>query len=193
MPQQGSIPAEGLELLERAIKRDTEAFGQLYDLYVDRVYRHVYYRLGDRSEAEDLTEEVFLRAWQSIERYRPQGVPFVAWLFKIAQNLVVDRYRHKRPKGEVLETETIETDVWADPVVIAEQHLTQQTLRQAVLRLKPEQQQVIMLRFLDGLEYPEVAAILGKSEGAVRIAQFRALQALRHILEGERLCLRREE
>ena len=80
-------------LVRRAISRDPEAFGRLYDMYVDRVYRHVYYRVGNVADAEDLTQQVFLKAWQAIDRYKKTASPFLAWLMTISHNLVVDFYR----------------------------------------------------------------------------------------------------
>src|SRR5476649_134051 len=105
-------PASDLEeesrLVLRAVKRDSAAFGLLYESHLDRIYRYVFYRVGTPSDSEDLTEIVFLKAWEAIDRYQPRGVPFVAWLYRLAHNLVVDRYRSRRssvPLDDIKETE----------------------------------------------------------------------------------------
>ncbi len=172
-------------LIRRAIGRDANAFGKLYDMYVDRIYRHVYYRVGNVADAEDLTQQVFLKAWQAIDRYKKMASPFVAWLMTISHNLVVDFYRTKKDKSY------LEPDVTADnstpsPERVAEVHLEQQQLRRVILQLRGDQQQVILLRFIEGFEFKEIASLLGKSEGAIRVILHRALAALRHILEKEK-------
>src|SRR4051812_24008500 len=90
-------PSEEQRLVSRATRRDAAAFGLLYESHLDRVYRYVYYRVGSTAEAEDLTEQVFLKAWEAIGRYEARGVPFIAWLYRLAHNLVIDHYRAKRP------------------------------------------------------------------------------------------------
>src|SRR5216684_6449544 len=85
-------PNEEQRLVSRATRRDSAAFGVLYESHLDRVYRYIYYRVGSTAEAEDLSEQVFLKAWEAIERYEPRGVPFIAWLYRLAHNLVVDHY-----------------------------------------------------------------------------------------------------
>ncbi len=175
---------EGAGLADRATRGDREAFGQLYDLYLDRIYRYVYYRLGNVRDAEDLAEQVFLNAWRAMPRFRADETPVVAWLIRIAQNAVVDHLRTRRV-GAPLDEEMVDQSRWADPVALADLRCTQGELRRAVLGLKPDQQQVILLRFIEDLSYPEVAAALGKSEGAVRVIQHRALAALREALSKE--------
>ena len=172
-------------LVGRAISRDPDAFGRLYDMYVDRVYRHLYYRVGNVADAEDLTQEVFRKAWQAIDRYKKTASPFVAWLMTISHNLVVDFYRTKKDKT-YLEAELTADDSAAGPERAAEAHFEQQQLRRAILQLPSDQQQVILLRFVEGFRNPEVASILGKSEGAIRVILHRALVKLRHILEKEK-------
>ncbi len=172
-------------LIEQAIKRDQNAFACLYDVHVGPVFRHVYDRLGHRSDAEDVTAEVFLRAWQAIEKYRFQGAPFRAWLFRIANNLIIDRRRATKDRVP-LDEFIADFHLSNDPVAVAEMNLTRSELRRAILRLKPEQQQVIIMRFVDGLGYDEVAGVLAKSEGAVRVIQYRALRELRVILESSK-------
>ena len=187
MHQEGhaETKAEDTLLIQRAISRDADAFGRLYDMYVDRVFRHLYYRVGNVADAEDLTQQVFLKAWQAIGRYRKTASPFVAWLMTISHNLVVDFYRTKKDKT-YLEAEVTTGDSASSPEQVTEARYVQQQLRRAVLQLHGEQQQVVLLRFIEGFEFKEIASLLGKSEGAIRVILHRALVKLRHILEKER-------
>jgi len=169
-------------LVARAIKRDSDAFGQLYECCLDRIYRYVYYRVNSVTEAEDLTEQVFLKAWEAIDRYEQRGVPFLAWLYRLAHNLVVDHYRGQRqtvPLEDVRETEELSEDIEAS----VHAQLDAEEVREALQRLSPEHQQLITLRFVEGMSHAEVAQIVGKSEGATRVVQYRALQALARTLD----------
>lgn len=172
-------------LIERAISRDPDAFGRLYDMYVDRVYRHVYYRVSNVADAEDLTQQVFLKAWQAISRYRKAASPFLAWLITISHNLVIDFYRTRKDKT-YLKAEITADDAASRPEQVAEVHFEQQRLRRAILQLPDEQQHVILLRFIEGYRNPEIASLIGKSEGALRVILHRALLRLRHILAKEK-------
>jgi RNA polymerase sigma-70 factor, ECF subfamily len=167
-----------LTLVRRAIRRDREAFGALYDRHVVRVYRHIYYMVGRPAEAEDLTAQAFLQAWEAIERYQIRGAPFVSWLLRIAHNLAVSHLRSKREGSELPET-LVDVSRHGNPEEEAQRQAESERVREAILRLRDEQQRVIMLRFVDDLEYREVAEIVGKSVAAVRVIQHRALNALR--------------
>jgi RNA polymerase sigma-70 factor (ECF subfamily) len=170
-------------LIAAAVGGDAPAFAALYDRYVDRVYRHVYYRLGDRGDAEDLTQQVFLNAWRAIGRYRCTGAPFVAWLFTIAHNAVAGFYRRAKATRDLeLDLEPVATARWTDPEAEALAAYDRAVVRRAILRLKPEQQQVVIMRFVEGLPYAEIAAALSKGEGHVRVLQHRALHELRRLL-----------
>lgn len=169
------------DLVRRAIRRDRQAFAALYDLTVDRVYRHIAYRTSGRADAEDLTQQVYLQAWRAIDRYRPRGAPFVAWLLTIAHNVVVSHYRRRRD-SVALGDDLVIRDLADQPDEALSRDQDQDEVREAVSRLKPDQQQVIMMRFVDELEYSDVAAALGKSEGAIRVIQHRALHELRRLL-----------
>jgi len=171
-------------LVQRAISRDADAFGRLYDMYVERVYRHLYYRVGNVADAEDLTQQVFLKAWQAIDRYKKTASPFVAWLMTISHNLVVDFYRTRKDKT-YLEAEVMADDSTPSPERVAEVRFEQQQLRRVILQLPGEQQQVILLHFVEGFRHAEIASLLGKSEGAIRVMLHRALARLRQILEKE--------
>ena len=171
-------------LVQRAIGHDPEAFGRLYDIHVDRVYRHIYYRVGNEEDAEDLTQQVFLKAWQAIHSYKETASPFIAWLMTISHNLVVDFYRTKKDKA-YLEAEVLADDTASSPERAAEASFEQQRLRKAILQLGSDEQQVIILRFIEGFEFAEIASVLKKKEGNVRVILHRSLVKLRNILEKE--------
>ncbi len=162
----------------RAIQRDQEAFGELYDRHVVRVYRHIYYMVGNAAEAEDLTSQTFLRAWEAIDRYQVRGAPFVSWLLRIAHNLGVSHLRAKRETSQVHEG-IIDDKLPRDPEWAYAQTAEEEMVRQAILGLREEQRQVILLRFIEDLDYREVADIIGKSVAAIRVIQHRALNSLR--------------
>ena len=172
-------------LIQKAANGDEEAFGRLYDMNVDRIYKHVYYRVGNTRDAEDLTQEVFLKAWQAIGRYKITASPFLAWLMRISHNLIVDSYRRK--KDEIyLDDDFFIAEPGPSPERQAEIDFTQQRFRQAILQLPGDQQQVILMRFIEDFSYAEIASSLGKREGAIRVIQYRALKRLQHILEKEK-------
>lgn len=165
-------------LVQRAIARDQEAFAALYDRHAVRVYRHVYYMVGNPAEAEDLTAQAFLQAWQAVPRYQIRGAPFVSWLLRIAHNLGVSHLRSRKEGAELPET-LVDRSRDGNPEEVLQRRADAERVREAILRLRDEQRQVIMLRFVEDLEYPEVARIVGKSVAAVRVIQHRALNALR--------------
>lgn len=177
-PEKAEERAEERALVQRAIARDPEAFGALYDKHVVRVYRHVYYMVGNATEAEDLTAQAFLQGWQAIGRYQIRGAPFVSWLLRIAHNLGVSHLRSRKEKAELPET-LVDRSRDGNPEDVLQRRADAQRVREAILRLRDEQRQVIMLRFVEDLEYKEVAEIVGKSVAAVRVIQHRALNALR--------------
>jgi len=165
-------------LVQRAIQRDREAFGALYDRHVVRVYRHLYYLVGNAAEAEDLAAQTFLQAWEAVPRYQIRGAPFISWLLRIAHNLGVSHLRSRRD-GLELPATLIDHGSHGNPEATAERQADVDRVREAILQLRDEQRQVIILRFVEDLEYPEVAQIVGKSVAAVRVIQHRALNALR--------------
>ena len=172
-------------LINGAVSGNADDFGRLYDLYIERVYRHIYYRVGNIKDAEDLTQQVFLKAWNAIGRYRKTASPFVAWLMRISHNLVIDFYRSKKDKA-YLDFDIAASDLHSSPARVAETEFDQQQLRRAILRLPADQQQVIMMSFIEGFSYAEIASTLGKSEGAIRVIQHRALKRMRNMLEEEK-------
>jgi RNA polymerase sigma-70 factor (ECF subfamily) len=173
------------ELIQRAVDRDPEAFGRLYDIHVDRVYRHIYYRVGNEQDAEDLTQQVFLKAWQAIPRYKKMASPFIAWLMTISHNLVVDFYRTRRDKA-YLEAEILADGPASNPEQAAEASSEQRRLRRAIRKLGSDEQQVVILRFMEGFQFSEIASVLSKKEGNVRVILHRALVKLRSILENDK-------
>jgi RNA polymerase sigma-70 factor (ECF subfamily) len=173
------------QLVLRASKRDRQAFATLYDMFADKIYRYIYYKVGNKPDAEDLTSQVFMKSWQAIAGYQWTDRPFVAWLYRIAHNLVVDHFRTHRDASPLDEMVTIETGD-PGPEAKLEDCLTQETVRNALTRLTHDQQQVVILRFLEGYSTAEVAAIMGKQEGAVRTLQHRALAGLKQVFQNSR-------
>ncbi len=172
------------DLAQRASQRDQAAFAELYNAYVDKIYKYIYYKVGNAPDAEDLCEQVFLKAWEAIGRYTWCGYPFSSWLYKLAHNLVVDHYRMRRdtlPLNDVLAT----SDEPVDPESLLRQTLDAYELREAIFQLTPEQRQVIALKFIEGYENAEIAQMMNKKEGAIRALQYRALRSLQAILEAE--------
>lgn len=178
-------PDSEVYLLERAVKRDRTAFATLYDLYLGRVYKYVYYWLSSQAEAEDITQEVFVRAWHSIDKYKVTGAPFIAWLTTIARNLVNSHYRSTKRLVPMPETDPATSDD-DNPEAVAEMNFLRDYIRDAILKLKGEKQKVIQMRFINEMGYEEVAKALNKTEGAIRVIQYRALKDLRLILEKDK-------
>lgn len=172
-------------LVARAIERDREAFGTLYDRYFERIYRYVRLKLGDGVEAEDLTATVFLNAWRSIETFAPQGDnSFLAWIFRLAHNALIDQYRRRREITPLQDVEEyhLPTDTTFNPEHVLDRGLTIAELSRALQTLTEEQREVVLLRFVEGLSAREVGQIMNKQEGTVRGMQFRAIEALRRAL-----------
>jgi RNA polymerase sigma-70 factor (ECF subfamily) len=168
-----NLPDEA-DLVRQAKSGDAEAFGRLYDATLDRIYRYVFFRVTDAELAEDLTSQVFLKAWDNVHRYKPVG-PFVAWLYAIARNTVIDHYR-TRKQSVPLDRAVIKVDPALDERVDLKHDVG--ILQQAMQELTDEQREVLTLRFLADMETGEIAERMQKSEGAVRALQMRALQAL---------------
>ena len=166
-------------------KRDPEAWAEVYEKYFSRVYRYIALRVGDRTEAEDLAGQVFLKALESISSFNWRGVPVSAWLFRIAHNQVIDHWRTDKAKLHSLLEEWLVSDDM-DPVLEAERSLDIRQVVQAVGQLTQAQREVIELRFAGELSTAEVAKVLGKSQGAVKVLQHSALVALRKRLSSEK-------
>jgi len=169
------------ELIRLAANLDREAFGELYRLYAPRIHRFVAYQVNDRVLAEDLTNQVFMRAMKAIGRYQHHSVPqFNAWLFRIARNVVVDHWRAKRDTvslDEALATERGETlDAHFESLSRREE------LQVAMQKLTEDQREVLVLRFGMGMSHREIAERMGRNEEAIRALQFRAIRSLRAIM-----------
>lgn len=176
-------------LAARASGGDRAAYGELYQRYVDKIYRYIYFKVGGRDETEDLTSQTFLKAWDAIGDYEWRNHPFGAWLFRIAHNLVVDHHRAKREHVALDDAtphlEGLTSKDSLRPEQVLGEMITMDRVRRAIGRLTEEQQQVLILRFFDELSTGEVADIMGKNSGAIRGLQFRALSALRDLLHRE--------
>ncbi len=183
------IDAEHAETwaLVRAVQSgDGEAFGRLYDRYVDQVFRFIYYRVNDRALAEDFTSETFLRALRRISTINYQGRDIGAWFITIARNIVFDHTKSARFRLELSTAETVETgDLAASPEAAVLAHLTNTRLLTAVNELGEEQKECIVLRFLHGLSVAETAAVMGKNDGAIKALQHRAVKRLASMLADE--------
>lgn len=169
-------------LIERAIKGEKEAFGLLYNHYQPQIYRFIYIKVSRKTEAEDICHQVFLKAWQNIESFSYQNFPLSSWLYRIARNQVIDMYRTKKIE---LDIEEMEEMAISNPGV--EEKLDSkkefEKAKNALKQLKPEQQDVIIMRYIEEMSPKEIALALKKSPTAIRIIQHRALKSLRQILE----------
>jgi len=168
-------------LVRRAQQHDQMALTQLYEENFDRIYRYIVLKIGERTEAEDMTQQVFINALKSISSFKWKGIPFSAWLYRIAHNQVVD-YLRKRSKHATVPLDESLRDKKPDPVTVVEQKLDIEQLAAAAKRLTKAQQEVISLRFTSSLPIAQVARIMGRSEGAVKALQHSAVSALRREL-----------
>ncbi len=168
-------------LVRRAQKNDQEAFAQLYEENFDKIYRYLALRVGNEMEAEDMTQQVFLKALQSISSFKWKGVPFSAWLFRIAHNQAVDHLRRKKKRASVPLDESLASSD-DSPHATTERKMDIEQLLQAARRLTEAQREVISLRFTSELSIAQVARIMGKSQGAVKALQHSAIVALRRTM-----------
>ncbi|NGN67857.1 sigma-70 family RNA polymerase sigma factor [Streptomyces sp. A7024] len=184
----GARPADSdsrrmMDLVERAQSGEAEAFGSLYDQYSDTVYRYIYYRVGGRATAEDLTSETFLRALRRIGTFTWQGRDFGAWLVTIARNLVADHFKSSRFRLEVTTGEMLDSsETERSPEDSVLESLSNTALLETVRKLNPQQQECVTLRFLQGLSVAETARVMGKNEGAIKTLQYRAVRTLARLL-----------
>lgn len=169
------------QLLEQARDYDTQALAEIYDRYAGPIYRYLYRILGDAAQAEDLTSEVFLRLLQVLDTPRAPRARLQGWLYRVAHNLAMDCFR-QGAKASTMALDERLTAAGDTPSDVVEKQQTQQRLRQAIGQLTRDQQQVILLRFGEGFKVAEVAQLMGKSEGAVKILQHRAIKRLRKLL-----------
>jgi RNA polymerase sigma-70 factor, ECF subfamily len=198
VPEPAGEAGETWLLVRRAQDGHQDAFAALYDRYRDTVYRFVYFRVGNRQTAEDLTSETFARMLKRINSFTWQGRDFAAWLVTVARNLTADHFKSGRYRLEVL---TATSGISGDPTLPGyfEQdplaphrpedetvdYLTARRLAAAVKKLNPEQEECIVLRFYKGFSVAEVAEVVGKNEGAIKALQYRAVRALARVLAEE--------
>ena len=174
-----------LEIIAEAAKGDREAFGRLYERYVFRVFRHIQFLTNDSKLAEDLTAQTFLNALEAILRYEVRGVPFLAWLFRIAYNLTMSQMKaQNRQNGHAQLAEGVQAKGTShSPEESCEAKVDGEKVWGEVRKLQGDQRRVIVMRFIDGLSYADIARVLDKSVGATRVIQYRALASLRRMLE----------
>ena len=170
------------ELIERA-KKDPVAFGVLYERHVDQIYQYIFYRTGNRQDAEDLTARTFFRALDKIDGYTYRGVPFSAWLYRIAHNLVANWHRDTSRRQVVSLDELVtRSSRREEPASLAEEREDRSLLLQAARRLPPERQQLLILKFVEQMTNAEIAKVMGRTEGAIKSLYHRTLVALREEL-----------
>lgn len=173
------------KIIRQAQKGDAESFGLLYDHYLPKIYRFIFIKTSIKEEAEDFTHEVFLSAWKNIENYDHRGYPFSSWLYQIARNRVIDSYRTKK---DVISMENLGENALPVKAMI-ESELDKEkeinAVKSAIKSLSEDQQNVIILRYIEDLTPAEIAAAINRSEGAVRLIQHRAVVKLREIISKE--------
>ena len=181
------------DILARASQGDKDAFGALYERYAERIFNYVYYRTGNQHDAEDLTARVFQRAMNHIRNYTDRGVPFSAWLYRIAHNLVANWHRDRSRKQEIAIDDLPVLPTKSDH---PERNLVRSQEQEALLRmirkLPPERQNLLILKFVENMSNAEIGNIMGRSEGAVKSLYHRTLLALRDQLEDQNLNLEGE-
>jgi len=171
--------SEEQQILARASQGDREAFGMLYERYVDRIFNYIYYRTGNVDDAEDLTARVFQRAMNHIVNYVDRGVPFSAWLYRIAHNLVANWHRDRSRRQEIPIAETPIVAKDPHPEVSLVQNQEQEALLNLIRGLPAERQTLLILKFVEHLSNAEIGEIMGRSEGAVKSLYHRTLTSLR--------------
>jgi RNA polymerase sigma-70 factor (ECF subfamily) len=186
--ERGRLSDEDDRTLVARAGGDPAAFGALYERYVDRIYNYIYHRVGNQCEAEDLTARTFQRALHHVGRYTDRGAPFSAWLYRIAHNLVANWYRDRsRCKTIPLDDLSLASHKHDDPYRQALRSEQIDEVRHAVRELSQDRQTLLVLKHSEHLSNAEIAAVLGKTEGAIKSLYHRTLIALRHLLEDQGL------
>ncbi|HRU33670.1 MAG TPA: RNA polymerase sigma factor [Candidatus Paceibacterota bacterium] len=169
-------------LVRKAQKGDAESFGIIYEIFAERIYRYIYLKTSSREEAEDLTQQVFVRAWEALPQFEFKKNPFSSWLYSIARNLITDFYRKKKPDFSLDSENAVEMP---DDLDLTERLIIQDEIRQvfeAINQLPLEQKDLLLLRFVDDLSYDEIASIMNKSPLTLRVIQHRALKRLKELM-----------
>lgn len=176
-------PESESALIERA-KQDPEAFGELYERYVDRIYNYIYYRVGNPHDAEDLTARLFYRVLKALPRYVDRGAPFASWLYRIAHNLVANFHRDRRRRPSLSIDDLPLISNWREaPEQVAEQHDEERTLWQAINALSEDRRELLTMKFGEGLSNAQIGNLMGRTEGAIKSLYHRTLISLREELE----------
>ena len=168
-------------LIEQA-KTAPEAFGQLYERHVEQVYNYIYYRVGNHQDAEDLTAKVFYKALNHIPHYTQRGIPFIAWLYRIARNLVANWYRDNSRPMVAIDKVVLAGDGRKTPHRVAELTNEREILLAAIHKLPPERQQLLTLKFIEKMSNADIGRIMGRSEGAIKSLYHRTLVSLKELL-----------
>lgn len=169
--------------IKQAQKGEKEAFAKVYEHYLPKIYRFILMKVNNKIEAEDLTHEVFLNTWQNLSTYVPREFPFSSWLYRIARNEVIDFYRTNKKN---LRLEIVEEDFLKIPETAShdlDQTLDLEKVKNQIQNLRPEQQDVLIMRFIEDLSHKEIAVALNKSEGAIRLIQHRAINQLKDLID----------
>lgn len=179
----GRISAENTseeQLIQQIKKGETQEFGKIYTKYIDCMYRYIFFRVNcNKEDAEDLTEMVFYKAWQKIDKFQEEKGKFKTWLYTIAHNIIIDHYRNIQPMNTIQE-DHIQTENTVEDLIIKDEK--KELLLQAINKLTDEQKTVITLRFIEDFKLSEIAEILDKNEEAIRAVQYRGLKTLRRTL-----------
>ena len=174
-----------LNIINQAQKGNPEHFGLLYDHYLPQIYRFVFLKVSNKAETQDLVHDVFLSAWKNIDNFNHQGFPFSSWLYQIARHKVIDYYRTKKVN---LAIENVDEDYFKVNSAIEselDKKADMEVVKRAIGQLSEDQQNVLIMRFVEDLSYQEIALTLQKSEGAIRLIQHRAIQNLKKIVRNE--------
>jgi RNA polymerase sigma-70 factor (ECF subfamily) len=174
------------QLINEAKSGNPEAFARLYDAYIERVSRYIYFRVSEAADTEDLVSQVFLKAWENLDRYKTGSSPFIAWLYTIARNLVIDHYRTKKVSLPLEEAVGFPSDMEM-PDEEAQMHFDLQAMRDALQFLTSDQQQALILKYIAGLPNDSIAKIMNKQEGTIRGLQMRGLQTLAKYMKEKEL------
>jgi RNA polymerase sigma-70 factor, ECF subfamily len=170
------------KLVERAKGGDSSAFGLLYDYYLPRIYRFVLIKVGHREVAEDITHLAFLKAWENIDRYSYRGYSFGSWLYRVTRNTVMDHYRSSSPQIYIDDTFIEPESDGPRPGENIDIKFESERIMTAMIKLSALEQDVIIMRFVEDLPTKEVAEAIGKSEGAIKLVQHRAIKKLKELL-----------
>jgi RNA polymerase sigma-70 factor, ECF subfamily len=169
------------QIIQKVKNGDAEAFGVLYEQFAELIFRYIYSHLDNRLDAEDLTEEVFLRAWRALPKYDERGLPFTAFLFRIGRNSLIDYYRQRKDVQSIEDMELQAHQL--EPEEAVGLNIENENLRKTIAGLREDYRNVVIFRFLSGLSPEETAQLMQRSVGAVRVLQHRALAALKDLLD----------